>query len=62
MILFTICFREVGSRIGDAVSCSKINFDTEASMALIVMPFLVTAAAVGMFVLATERADDKQRS
>lgn len=62
MILFTIRFREVGSRIGNAVSCSKINFDTEASMALIVMPFLVTAAAVGMFVLATERADDKQRS
>lgn len=31
-------------------------------MALIVMPFLVTAAAVSMFVLATERADDKQRS
>jgi len=29
-------------------------------MALIIMPFLVTAAAVGMFVLATERADDKQ--
>jgi hypothetical protein len=62
MILFTIRFREVASRIRDAASCSKINFDKEASMALIIMPFLVTAAAVGMFVLATERTDDKQCS
>jgi hypothetical protein len=62
MVLFTIRFREVGSRIGDAMSCPKISFDKEASMALIVMPFLVTAAAVSMFVLATERTNDKQRS
>ena len=62
MILFTIRFREAKSRIRDAVPCSKINFDKEASMALIIMPFLVTAAAVGMFILTTERADDKQCS
>jgi hypothetical protein len=29
-------------------------------MALIIMPFLVTAAAVSMFVLATNRADSEQ--
>jgi hypothetical protein len=62
MVLFTIRFRELASRIGDAASCSKINFDKEASMALIIMPFLVTAAAVSVFVLATQRTDNEQRS
>jgi hypothetical protein len=62
MLSFTIHLREVGSCIEDAASCSKINFDEEASMALIIMPFLVTAAAISMFVLATDRADGEQIS
>ncbi|KAA0075076.1 hypothetical protein CIW50_13360 [Tardiphaga sp. P9-11] len=62
MILFTIRFREGWSRMRDIAPCSKINFDKETSMALIIMPFLVTAAAVSMFVLATNPADSEQDS